>query len=339
MKVSIAVAVLASLAEAVPQLGGMGASWPFVGSKSVKPKYRENAKRVILSYGPITLLGKDEKKAKGSMDPKGQAGMGSLAKGLCSECTLLSGRFLLRYKDGRTADPATGVYIHHMLSFDTGKTAHNPIGGGSTIGNLPIAAFIDRGEDSGDTDTIFTSADGKVDAGFHLKKGKLSVSYDIVNYKTEKQDIYLDLEVEYLPGIVGKDAGHTLKSVSGRIALGQTGAAVTKSGIMRVSEDCTIIWARGHLHAGGDKMVMTVNGKDTCTSLPKYNDQNVITTMGLCPQLIPLKKGDTLQIRSVYDLTKHKLRQSTDGPGAAHGSLGGSDVMGMFAMSYALGLV
>jgi len=41
-----------------------------------------------------------------------------------------------------------------------------------------------------------------------------------------------------------------------------------------------------------------------------------------------------MTIESVYDTTKHKLRQSTDGPGAAHGRLGGSDVMGMFAMSY-----
>ena len=84
-------------------------------------------------------------------------------------------------------------------------------------------------------------------------------------------------------------------------------------------------------------MVLTVSGKDVCTSRPKYDDKGVITIMGLCPEPIPLKKGDTVQIRSVYDLTKHKLREATDGSkSGAHGALGGSDVMGMFAMSYAV---
>lgn len=133
----------------------LGETWPFVGKKDVKPVYRDTAKRVVLSYGPIVLYGKDEKKplsASMSMDPKGQAGIGTINNGLCSKCTLLSGRFALRYKDGSEATPATGVYIHHMLSFDTGKTSKNPISGG-TIGGIDLisramAAFIDRGEDS-----------------------------------------------------------------------------------------------------------------------------------------------------------------------------------------------
>lgn len=154
-----------------------------------------------------------------SMDPKGQSGGGSISKGLCTSCTLLSGQWGLRYKNGSIASPASGVYIHHMLSFDISKKAHNPITGGSTGGtNLPIAAFVDRGEDSGEGDTVFTNeGTGKVAGGFHLPKPTLSVTYDIVNYREEKQNIYVDLEVEYLDGIVGKDAGHTLKTVSGKL--------------------------------------------------------------------------------------------------------------------------
>lgn len=53
-------------------------------------------------------------------------------------------------------------------------------------------------------------------------------------------------------------------------------------------------------------MVMSVNDKDVCTSVPKYEGE-VISTMSLCPEPIPLKKGDFLTVRSVYDLTKHPL--------------------------------
>ena len=59
MKFQSAALLFAAITEAVPQLGGFGATWPLVGTKQVTPKYRQNAKRVILSYGPITLYGKD----------------------------------------------------------------------------------------------------------------------------------------------------------------------------------------------------------------------------------------------------------------------------------------
>ena len=51
------------------------------------------------------------------MDPKGQAGGGVISGGLCSSCTLLSGRFLLRYKDGSSANPSNGVYMYVLAVF------------------------------------------------------------------------------------------------------------------------------------------------------------------------------------------------------------------------------
>lgn len=64
MKFSTVALVLAATAEAVPQFGGGKSEWTFVGKKDVKPKYRANAKRQILSYGPIVLYGKDVREAK-----------------------------------------------------------------------------------------------------------------------------------------------------------------------------------------------------------------------------------------------------------------------------------
>ena len=148
-----------------------------------------------------------------------------------------------------------------------------------------------------------------------------------MNYNKTKKNVFLDLELEYLDGLVGSDAGHVMKSVVGMSfhALGlhseystliyltgtprisQTGAATTTSRTMQVTEDATIVWARGHIHSGGTEVILTVNGKDICTSRPTYNNAGVITEMGICPKPIPLKKGDTVALRGTYDLTKHGL--------------------------------
>ena len=157
-----------------------------------------------------------------SMDPKGQGGITSISGGICSDCPILSGHFRLTAALDKEVGPKDGIYIHHMVSFDTSKKFENPIGscGGKGLGGLGggMAAFVDRGEDSGEMETIFTSQDGKYNSGYHMGKSeKFTVQYDLVNYKAKPMDIYLNLEYEYLPGIVGKDAGHTLKSVSGKV--------------------------------------------------------------------------------------------------------------------------
>jgi hypothetical protein len=173
------------------------------------------------------------------------------------------------------------------------------------------APFIDRGEDSGDTDTIFTTADGSYKSGYFLDQGSLKLQYDMVNYNEKDTPIYINLEIEYEDGHQGKDAGHTLKSVTCQGLVGprvsEKGISTSSSTPMRITADAVIVWARGHLHAGGDKMVMKLDGKVVCTSLPKYNDKGVITTMSLCPEPIPVKKGQSMVITSTYDTTAHKL--------------------------------
>jgi hypothetical protein len=245
------------------------------------------------------------------MDPKGQAGFATISKGICTKCSILSGRFLLNYEDGSEASPANGIYIHHFVSYDSSKPVKEPIVGcGGGIPGMK-AAFIDRGEDSGNTDTIFTTANGTYESGYYMNSGSLNLQYDMVNYNKDTKKIYINLELEYVDGQKGKDAGHTLKSVTCQGLIGPkvaaAGPSVTTSRPMSVSTDATIVWARGHLHAGGEKMILAINGKTVCTSLPTYNNKGVITTMSLCPEPIPIKKGQSMTVSSTYDLSKHKL--------------------------------
>jgi hypothetical protein len=240
-----------------------------------------------------------------SMDPNGQAGILRAGAGMCTKCTLLSAHYRLVHPSGQEATPKEGVYIHHMISFLSPKNVSNPIGGMSIGGGAGGGAyFIDRGEDSGQTDTIFTSPDGKFNSGYHIvSQPSITVSYDLVNYESTARQIHLELEYEYVDGIVGRDAGHTLKSVTGSPKL--TGKSTSMP--MTVSRESTIMWARGHLHAGGDSMTLKVNGVTKCVSRPTYDSAGVITAMTLCPEAILLKARDTMLIESVYDTSKHKL--------------------------------
>ena len=56
---SLWLATIQAVAIPEPQLGGATGGLKFVGQKEGKPRYRQNAKRVTLRYGPLTVVGKD----------------------------------------------------------------------------------------------------------------------------------------------------------------------------------------------------------------------------------------------------------------------------------------
>jgi hypothetical protein len=59
-------------------------------------------------------------------------------------------------------------------------------------------------------------------------------------------------------------------------------------------------------------MILKVNGKEVCHSTANYgkggdSNEETILEMSQCEKNIPIKKGDTLQLKSVYDLKTHPL--------------------------------
>lgn len=128
-------------------------------------------------------------------------------------CTIISGRIKLNaeYQNKTKTNPP---YIHHFVSSVSGKNVPNPI---TECGRATRSGvFIDAGEDSDDTDTVFTSKDGKLDTGFHLASSSLGIQYDLVNKETVPLNVFINLELEWIKGIKGADSAHALKSVGGR---------------------------------------------------------------------------------------------------------------------------
>ena len=138
---------------------------------------------------------------------------------------------------------------------------------------------------------------------------------DLVSYKKETSKVYVTMEMEYLPGIIGPDTRETLLSVTGcgvpSIKISESGPTNTTSAKYTFLEDGQILGAKGHLHAGGEKMVMYINGKFACESKAMYGGEKgaaAIDNMSLCTtKPISVKKGDVLTMVASYDVSKHPV--------------------------------
>ncbi|KAF2674468.1 hypothetical protein BT63DRAFT_474211 [Microthyrium microscopicum] len=325
----------------------------FAVSEPLKPQVRQGAKRHIAKFGPYTLTGKGQPKPKkliNSLDPNGQAFIELTSDGMCSNCTILAGKPGLLFEDGSPAGPAQGVYIHHILSHDISKKALKPVAKcvGSTnttqtnLLDLLGAELFSQGDDNS-TPFYFTSEDGAYPSGFFVgSNDSFALQADLVNYNADTRKVYVTFDIEYVDGHVGSDAVSTLLSVGGcggigggnAIALNQTGPAETTGRKIPILVDGKIISAKGHMHIGGERMILLINDKEVCVSAPIYTKANgfeSIAGMPSCPEAIPVKKGDTLTMKSVYDLAKHPLRS-----GAEHNAMGNADVMGMFILTWAV---
>jgi hypothetical protein len=83
--------------------------------------------------------------------------------------------------------------------------------------------------------------------------------------------------------------------------------------------DGQIINAKGHLHDGGVRVELKLNGKVVCDSKAIYGGDGgagtdttgrpwqTIRQMTQCTEPITVKKGDTLNLKSYYDTKSHPL--------------------------------
>jgi len=296
---------------------------------------------------------------------QGQSFRYSLPKQLCNSkgaCTVLAGQTGVVYADGKPANPSNGIYIHHILTSDSTKkekkwvsNCGNPNAAPLNIaGLLGGTAFIGTGEDSSDGGAVYTSADGTRNTGFHIGAQDTFTGWaQLVNYNKEAKKVYVYYDLEWVPGIVGDDVKMvTLTATCGgspAVRLSKNGPTNTTSGNFYFMEDGTVIGARGHLHDGGVKVALFINGKYKCHSDALYGDKSksdhgmggmggsgsggksatgikTISEMTSCKGPFPVKKGDTLKLVAQYDLKEHPLR--TTGSGKA------ADVMAMMGISF-----
>jgi hypothetical protein len=136
-------------------------------------------------------------------------------KGLPNNAAILSGRLDTIFENGTRADAKSGVYIHHLLVADVGKTSapfalcpggHNqkkfvPWLASHIVESIG-AGLIQAGNDQVASPTIYASPKGPLKSAFLTGfDDTFLLEAEIVNYNTENTTIYLQMEAEYLPEI------------------------------------------------------------------------------------------------------------------------------------------
>lgn len=141
------------------------------------------------------------------MDPSGIQFTGAIS-GFCSDCTVLYGKGTVHFEDGTRATAETGVYEHHVVVVDMMKSFNggqkfilcNPPE--SWLSMIPAVGFIVSGND--EAANYHTTPNGKFNSGYIIngtnKAGVMGIQAELVNYRPEKQKIYLVMEYEWLKG-------------------------------------------------------------------------------------------------------------------------------------------
>jgi len=320
-------------------LGGLGGSLRVANTKKLTPEVRPNAQHIVQRLGPITL----KARRAGEQDSGQQNFMYSLPRdAFCRDCTVLKGHIGVVDGSGNPIIPKkdSGVYIHHILTFDTTKRSAAFLSGcGGGITGMLGSKFIGSGEDNNNVPVWYTNKEGKNNAGFHIgPSDSFSMNADLVSLNTASTQIYLAVELEYLTGRVGSDSAETLLSVDScggqKLRTSTSGPTNSTSGRYTFKQSGSIILAKGHLHAGGDKVQVYINNKLACESKAVYGGQKgdqAIGEMTICPE-IKVKTGDVLTFNVAYDVSKHPVRHESHGMGA-----GMPDVMGMLDIVFAAG--
>jgi len=275
----------------------------------------------------------------GMMGDDGQTSALSMSGAeLCGSCTVLSGQIKITFADGSHANDSMGVYVHHILT-NVMTSMPNFV---RTTGLMGMG-FVGAGDDNGNSGFLYAPRDGSVESGFWIAPtDRFAANVVLVNYNNVPKRVYVNYDLEYLPGHVGKRVKSSLISATGSpIAAPKTsklGAVNTTSFGIPFTESGHIILAKGHLHDGGTNMFLKISGKTNfqCVSKASYGlhkgnkgaETSGIVDMSDCnKEPVKITAGDTMVMTAEYDLRAHPPRVTTGG--------GEASSMGMFRVIFA----
>lgn len=180
----------------------------------IRPEIDQAAKKTVMRYGPFTLMGQRYNRTKLPfvMDPKADVILRTL-KGLPDNAAILSGRLDTVFEDGSKADISKGIYIHHLLIADVGKTtapfAFCPNGhnqkdfrswSASHIVEAIGAGLIQSGNDQVGTPIVYAASSGNIKSAFLTGwDDSFALEAEVVNYNQDNTTIYFTMETEFLP--------------------------------------------------------------------------------------------------------------------------------------------
>jgi hypothetical protein len=165
-------------------------------------------------------------------------------KDLCGECTVLEGQIhLTNAADGSLVDEKV-VYNHHILT--NGPSIPFPLKAAGA--SFPMAGgFVGAGGDNGNTPFMYYNpADPpSVVTGYQIKGAATTFTANVVlvNKSPKAQTVKVNYELEYIPGIVGKNVRSALVSAS--VIPNSNGKS--RSSVLTWEDDGVFLYGKGHL--------------------------------------------------------------------------------------------
>jgi hypothetical protein len=134
---------------------------------------------------------------------KGMSSKNEFVEPPCVDCVILSGGMYLEYPDGKVADATTDVYNHHTTISAIGKSSKLMVCPGGRIPGMPAMPMSTvLGGAADDSKQLYSSEDGEFNSGFIMRKEDMyGLTYQLVNYKNQTQEIYAVAEFEYVSGV------------------------------------------------------------------------------------------------------------------------------------------
>ena len=147
-----------------------------------------------------------------------------------ANAAILTAKSGLEFEDGSPALFANGVYVHHILIADLNKptapfalcpVSRQPgeaawVQWAGYILDALGAGLIQVGNDANHDPNFFGTKGGNVKAAYMTgKDDTFLLQAEIVNYRKEPQRVFLQFDVEYLPGKVGGEAVTAFTTTTG----------------------------------------------------------------------------------------------------------------------------
>jgi hypothetical protein len=123
------------------------------------------------------------------MDPNGISFVRNVEGGICADCTVLTTKADVVFANGTRADISSGVYLHHVIFMNVGKsqepwisacpqTANSPAAPAKSV--TPVASFAGGAID--EFTDWFATKDAKTDGGYHVAaKDSFLMQAELVN--------------------------------------------------------------------------------------------------------------------------------------------------------------
>lgn len=338
------------------------------------------AQTVKVRYGPFNVPGATKK------NKFGQAGMlanwpaRGLEKPCTGDCTIMGMNAGLEYVDGSNANINTGLWLHHMVLFNVGANRTDypcSVGRAASVPHYTIGATAQTSERifaSGNERTVGLLPEwGVKDAGYKLKStDTFAALVELMNMNQADKLVFLTMTYDIVPNHPFKDdikivwfdvrqcgtsevnppkgksafASPCISSIADSSPADQFVLDYTWT----AAYDGEVVGAIGHLHDGGDKTQLLVDGKLTCDNGASYGGKpefvnapmdgamagghshggatKHISDMTICHgKSVPyphMRKGQKWQLKAFYDFDKN--------PGMKHENGAWDEVMGIEIM-------